>query len=69
MSSYWVNFALYGNPNDPSPSRKFPVWPVYEIQSNRYLEIGETIKPMINLRLHEYGAIDKFLRERGMMHF
>ena len=65
MSDYWLNFAKYGNPNGNAFNTKLQTWPVYETKTNSYLELGEEIKPMINLRKLQYDGIDHFSKQKG----
>ncbi len=69
MSDYWISFAKYGHPNGNTSALKLPTWPVYEMNSNSYLEIGERIRPMTNLRKRQYDAIDQFLKQKGELRF
>jgi len=69
MSDYWINFARYGDPNGNAVNTKLPKWPVYEIKNNSYLEIGEEIKPMTNLRKVQYDAVDEFSRQKGELRY
>jgi len=39
MTSYWVNFAASGNPNDGSLTK----WPVYDAKDDQALEFGDQI--------------------------
>lgn len=39
ISSYWVNFAITGNPNGEG----LPQWPAYSAQSDQALELGDKI--------------------------
>lgn len=40
MSSYWVNFAATGNPNDET----LPTWSEYNVESNQAMELGDNIR-------------------------
>jgi len=40
MSSYWVNFAMTGDPN----SEGLPEWPAYDVESEAFMEFGDTIR-------------------------
>jgi para-nitrobenzyl esterase len=40
MSGYWINFAATGNPNGPG----LPEWPAYDIESEAFMEFGDTIQ-------------------------
>lgn len=65
MSDYWVSFAKYGHPNGNNAERKLPTWPLYDVKVNSYLEIGEQIKPMTNLRKRQYDAMDVFSKQKA----
>ena len=69
LSDYWVAFASYGNPNRLSPNGKWPPWPVYNLLSDGYLEIGIEIIPKTSLRKIQYDAIDRFLRQKGEIRY
>jgi para-nitrobenzyl esterase len=46
MSSYWVAFAATGHPNREG----LPPWPVYDSESDPYLELGAEIKAGAGIR-------------------
>jgi carboxylesterase type B len=54
ISGYWVQFAATGNPN----RRGLPGWPRYEPASDRYLELGDTIRVGSRLRQRQYDLLD-----------
>jgi para-nitrobenzyl esterase len=54
ISGYWVQFAATGNPN----RRGLPQWPRYEPASDRYLELGDTIRVGSRLRQRQYDLLD-----------
>lgn len=54
ISGYWVQFAATGNPNRPG----LPPWPRYEPSSDRYLELGDTIRAGSRLRQRQYDLLD-----------
>jgi para-nitrobenzyl esterase len=54
MSGYWVQFAATGNPN----GRERVAWPRYEPASDRYLELGDTIRVGSKLRKRQYDLLD-----------
>lgn len=39
ITSYWVNFAYYGNPN----GNHLPHWPAYQKETGHYLELGDQV--------------------------
>jgi para-nitrobenzyl esterase len=54
MSGYWVQFAATGNPN----RRGRVEWPHYEPTSNRYLELGDSVRVESRLRQKQYDLLD-----------
>ena len=54
ISRYWVQFAATGNPN----RHGLPRWPRYEPASDRYLELGDTIRFGSRLRQRQYDLLD-----------
>jgi len=54
ISGYWIQFAATGDPN----RRGLPKWPRYEPQSDRYLELGDTIRVGSRLRQRQYDLLD-----------
>jgi para-nitrobenzyl esterase len=42
MSSYWVNFAITGDPNRTG----LPAWPPYSADEDRVMGFGETVAPI-----------------------
>jgi para-nitrobenzyl esterase len=53
MSSYWVNFATAGDPN----GKGLPAWPVYDVQSERAMGLGNRLEP---LDIPHKAALDFF---------
>jgi len=39
MSTYWVNFATYGNPN----GKGLPEWPAYNPKGGKNMELGKSV--------------------------
>ncbi len=54
ISGYWVQFAETGNPN----RRGLPEWPRYDPRSDRYLELGDSIRIGSRLRQVQYDLLD-----------
>ena len=54
ISGYWVQFAATGNPN----RRGLPEWPRYDPRSDRYLELGDSIRTGTQLRQRQYDLLD-----------
>lgn len=69
MSNYWTNFAKYGNPNGNVKINQLPDWPLYDLKSNSYLEIGLTINAKINLRKVQFDVVDQFSRQKGEIRY
>jgi para-nitrobenzyl esterase len=40
MSSYWVNFAVTGDPN----GKGLPVWSAYDPGAEPYLDLGDAVQ-------------------------
>ena len=55
LSEYWVHFAATGNPN----RRGLPEWPRYDRESERYLELGDTIRVGSRLKQKQYDLLDE----------
>jgi len=60
ISSYWINFAGTGDPNGEG----MPVWPVYETDTDCYLELGDKIRPGRHLLKKERDFFEKFFAAR-----
>ena len=45
MSSYWVNFAMAGDPN----GKGLPTWTAYDAGAEPYLDLGDTVQPKRHL--------------------
>lgn len=54
MMRYWINFALSGNPNADGR----PLWPEYDEQGARYLELGGVVQPGDRLRHKVLDQLD-----------
>jgi para-nitrobenzyl esterase len=54
MSGYWVQFAATGNPN----RRGLTEWPRYESASDRYLDLGDSVRVGSRLRRKQYDLLD-----------
>ncbi len=66
MAGYWIQFAATGNPN----RRSLMQWPRYDRASERYLELGDSIRVGSRLGRKQYdllddaqAALDSLLRE------
>ena len=55
VSGYWVQFAATGNPN----RRGLVEWPRYDRESERYLDLGDSIRASSRLRQKQYDLLDK----------
>lgn len=60
IMGYWTRFAATGDPNGGTA---YPVWPRYEITSDRHLELGDTIQ--VGSGLYK-AACDLADRVRGL---
>jgi para-nitrobenzyl esterase len=54
MSGYWIQFAATGNPN----RRGLQEWPRYDLRSEQYLELGDSIGVGSRLRQNQYDLLD-----------
>ena len=57
MSSLLVRFAATGDPSGPG----LPAWPVYDTGTDRYLELGETVRVGTGLRKRHCDALDRLM--------
>lgn len=55
VSDYWVNFAKHGDPNGPG----LPLWPRYERETDRSLEIGAQIEVREPARIEQLRFHDR----------
>jgi para-nitrobenzyl esterase len=60
ISSYWVNFITTGDPN----GKDLPHWPVYNLESEPYLELGTPIKAGRHLLKRELDFLERALTRR-----
>jgi len=58
MMTYWVQFAMNGDPNVPS----LPAWPRYDEASDRHLELGRVIAPSEGLSRDACDLVQTALR-------
>jgi para-nitrobenzyl esterase len=56
MSSYWVNFATTGDPNGPG----LPQWPAYDLESEAFMELGDTIQSGSHLLEKECDFFERY---------
>ena len=61
MSDYWVSFAATGTPNAP----RLPAWPVYDVKTDAYMELGPQLVARSALRRAVYDSLDAVGRTRG----
>ena len=61
MSDYWFSFAETGNPNNG----KRPQWPVYDVKTDAYMELGPQVVAKRALQRAVYDSIDAAGRLRG----
>ena len=57
MLSYWSSFAKYGNPNQEG----LETWNKYSGEPDKVLELGESIKPIVDKYLPVYKILDKYM--------
>jgi len=56
MSGYWLNFARSGDPNGDG----LPEWPAYDIENEKYMELGDTVHAGTALLKEECDFLDKY---------
>jgi para-nitrobenzyl esterase len=56
MSSYWINFATSGNPNQDD----LPEWPVYTRESEVSMEFGDTVRATESIRKERLDFFDEY---------
>lgn len=56
MSNYWVNFATNGDPNGPG----LPQWPAYDLETEAYMELGDTIQSGTHLLEKECDFFERY---------
>jgi len=61
IMAYWTNFAATGNPN----GKGLPEWPAYHPETDKHLELGDTIKPGSSLHKTALDALDHYIYERN----
>lgn len=69
MSDYWVSFAAHGHPNGNLARLKLPAWPAYNAEDNPCLEIGERLRPLINVRKKQYDTVDQLAKQQGEVRY
>ena len=60
MSDYWVNFITTGDPNGTG----LPKWPTYSLDTEPYLEFGQTIRTGNHLLKRELDFLERALSGR-----
>jgi para-nitrobenzyl esterase len=65
MSDYWIAFATSGDPNGAPAAGKWPRWPVYDVRTDTFLELGHGIGGKRGLRKAEFDALDALARAHG----
>jgi len=59
MSTYWVQFAATGDPN----GNGLPAWPVYDTESDKHLELGDTIREGSGLHKRACDVLDGIMEQ------
>ncbi|MCU1236783.1 MAG: carboxylesterase family protein, partial [Candidatus Solibacter sp.] len=57
MSSYWVNFATYGDPN----GKGLAAWPAYSAATDLAMGLGDSVAPMPVPHKAALDFLDSFL--------
>lgn len=61
MSSYWVNFAWFGDPN----GKDMPKWPAYHLKSELAMSFGQRIQPTEVPNKSGLDFLDVFFQKNG----
>jgi para-nitrobenzyl esterase len=57
MHQYWINFATTGDPNGDG----LPKWPVFDADSNNYMELGDAVRAGEDLLLKRMAFMDRVM--------
>ena len=60
MSSYWVNFAMTGDPN----GKGLPTWTPYNSDTEPYLDFGDAIQLRNHLLKDQLDFLERFQKRR-----